>query len=44
MALLGGKRNTFKILGQRPEGRRPFGMPKCRWKDTIKVDLKEVEW
>jgi hypothetical protein len=32
------------LLGQRPEGRRPFGIPVCRWKDNIKVDLKEVEW
>jgi len=30
------------VLG-RPEGRRPPGRPRCRWKD-INVDLQEVGW
>jgi hypothetical protein len=27
---------------QRPEGRRPLGRPRRRWKDNIKMDLKEI--
>jgi hypothetical protein len=25
-----------------PEGRKPLGKPRNRWKDNIKVDLREV--
>jgi hypothetical protein len=30
---------AYNILVERPEGRRPLGRPRCRWKDNIKVDL-----
>jgi hypothetical protein len=26
----------------KPEGRRPLGRPRRRWKDNIKMDLREV--
>ena len=26
----------------KPEGNRPFGRPKHRWEDNIKMDLQEV--
>ena len=26
----------------KPEGKRPLGRPRCRWKDNIKMDLQEV--
>jgi hypothetical protein len=31
------------------EGRRPYGRPRCRWEDRIKMDLNEklledVDW
>jgi len=25
-------------------GKRPFGRPRCRWEDNIKMDLQEVGW
>jgi hypothetical protein len=28
----------------KPEGRRPLGRPRRRWKDNIKMDLRGVEW
>jgi hypothetical protein len=27
----------------RPEGKRPLGRPRRRWKDNIKMDLQEWE-
>jgi len=26
----------------KPEGKRPFGRPRYRWEDNIKMDLQEV--
>jgi hypothetical protein len=26
----------------KPEGRSPLGRPRCRWVDSIKMDLSEV--
>ena len=26
-----------------PEGKRPFGRPRRRWEDNIRMDLQEVE-
>jgi hypothetical protein len=28
------------MLGGSFEGKKPFGKPRCRWKDTIKIDVK----
>jgi hypothetical protein len=33
---------VFNILVERPEGRRPLGIPRCRWEDNIKMDLREI--
>jgi hypothetical protein len=27
---------------EKPEGKRPFGRPRRRWKDNIKMDIQEV--
>jgi hypothetical protein len=29
-------------LGGRPEGKGPLGRPRLRWKDNIKLDLREI--
>ena len=26
----------------KPESKRPLGRPRCRWEDSIKMDLQEV--
>jgi hypothetical protein len=41
---MGEKRGTYRILVERPEGRRPLGRPRYRWEDNIKIDLQEVGW
>jgi hypothetical protein len=28
----------------KPEGKRPLGRPRSRWKDNIKMDLHEMRW
>jgi hypothetical protein len=40
----GGKRNAYMILVGKPEGRRPLGIPRQRWVDNIKMDLREMGW
>jgi hypothetical protein len=38
----GGKRNAYRLLVRKPEGKRPLGRPRCRWIDKIKMDLLEI--
>jgi hypothetical protein len=38
VARMGEKRNSFRILVGKPEGKRPLGRPRCRWVDNIKID------
>jgi hypothetical protein len=39
----GGKRNAYRILVGKPEGKR-LGRPRRRWVDNIKMDLREIGW
>jgi hypothetical protein len=41
---MGEKRNAYKILVGKPQGKRPLGRPRHRWVDNIKMDLKEIGW
>jgi hypothetical protein len=38
------KRNAYRILVGKPEGRRPLGRPRRRSVDNIKTDIKEIGW
>jgi hypothetical protein len=38
------KRNAYRILVGKPEGKRPLGRPRHRWMDHIKIDLREIGW
>jgi hypothetical protein len=38
------KKNAYRLLVGRPEGRRPQGRPRHRCLDNIRVDLVEVGW
>jgi hypothetical protein len=44
VARKGEKRNAYRLLVGKPEGKRPLGRPKCRWVDNIRMDLGEVGW
>jgi hypothetical protein len=39
---MGELRGSYNILVGRPERRRPLGRPRRRWKDNIKMDLREI--
>jgi hypothetical protein len=41
---MGEKRNLYRILVDKPEGKRPIGRPRRRWVDNIKIDLREIGW
>jgi hypothetical protein len=42
VARMGEKRNPYRIMVGKPEGKRPLGRPRRRWADNIKIDLKEI--
>jgi hypothetical protein len=31
-------------LAGKPEVKRPLGRPRRKWEETIKMDLREIEW
>jgi hypothetical protein len=39
---MGEKRNVYRLLVGRPEGKRPVGSPRRRWIDNIRMDLLEL--
>jgi hypothetical protein len=39
---MGEGRVVQRVLVGKPEGKRPLGKPRRRWKDNIKVDLQEA--
>jgi transcription termination factor 2 len=42
VARVGKGRGVCSVLVGKPEGKRPLGRPKRRWKDNIKTDLRET--
>jgi hypothetical protein len=42
VARIGKKRNAYRILVGKPEGKRPLGRPRRRRVDNIKIDLREI--
>jgi hypothetical protein len=42
VARIGEKRNAYRFLVGKPEGKRPLGRPRRRWVDNIRMDLVEV--
>ena len=42
VARIGQERGVYRVLVGKPEGKRPLGRPRRRWKDNIKIYLQEV--
>jgi hypothetical protein len=38
------KRNAYRILIGRSEGKRPLGRPRPKWVNNIKLDFGDVGW
>jgi hypothetical protein len=38
------KRNAYRILVGKPEGKIILGRARCRWVNNIKMNLREIEW
>jgi hypothetical protein len=43
LARTGEKRNVYRLLIGKPEGKRPLGRPRCRWMSNMKMDFLEIE-
>jgi hypothetical protein len=41
---MGDKRDAYRILVEKPEGKRSLGSSRCRWEDNIRIDLRETGW
>jgi hypothetical protein len=39
---MGEKRNMYRLLVGKPEGKRPLGRPRRRWMVNINMDLSEI--
>ena len=40
--LIGERRDVYRVLVGKYEGKKPLGRPRPRWEDNIKMDLQEV--
>jgi hypothetical protein len=40
----GDKKGAYKMLVRKPERKILLGRYKYRWKDNIRMDLKEIGW
>ena len=38
---MGERRDVYRVLVGKPEGKRPLGRPKRRWEDNIKMDFRK---
>jgi hypothetical protein len=42
-SIYGGEERLYRILVAKPEGKRPFGRPRRKWENNIKMDLQEEQ-
>jgi hypothetical protein len=41
---MGEERKVYRVLGGKPERKRPLARPKHRWEDGIRMDCRETGW
>jgi hypothetical protein len=39
---MGEERKVYKVLVERPEGKRPLQRPRRSWENRIRMDLREI--
>jgi hypothetical protein len=42
VARTGEERKVYKVLVKNPEGKRPLGIPRSRWENGVRMDLRET--
>ena len=42
VARMDEERGVYRVLVEKPEGKRPLGRPRRRWVDNIRMNLQEV--
>ena len=42
VARMGEERGMYRVLVEKPEGKRPLWRPRRRWVDNIRMDLQEL--
>jgi hypothetical protein len=43
-SMYGERRSVYRVLVEKPEGKRPLGRPRCKWEYNKKTDLQELGW
>jgi hypothetical protein len=36
------RRNAYRVLARRPDGKMPLGRPRNRWEDNIEMGRREI--
>jgi hypothetical protein len=44
VARLEQQKKVYKVLVEKPKGKRPLGRPRRRWVDEIRMGLGEIFW
>jgi len=44
VARMGERRSAYRVMVEKPEGRRTIGRSRCIWEDNIKIDRQEMGW
>jgi hypothetical protein len=44
VARIGKKKDAYRLMVGKREGKRPLERPRPRWLNNIMIDLGEVEW
>jgi hypothetical protein len=41
---MGERGNMYRVLVEKPEGKRLLGRPRPIWEDGVKMDLRKIGW
>jgi len=44
VARMGERRGVYRVFVRKPDGKRPLGRPRHRWKYNIKMIFRKWEW
>jgi len=42
VARMGEGRGVYRVLVEKPQGKKPLGRPRRRWEDNINLDRREI--